>query len=108
MINIIFYNRKLGGSPKRITVSGHAGYATDGQDIVCAAVSALTINLANSIENLTDTVCDISSDDGLIDIVFGADVDEKCDLLIASYRLGIESIIKAYTSSFIKIETKEV
>lgn len=39
---------------RQITVSGHAGYAEKGHDIVCAAVSILIYNLQNSIERLTD------------------------------------------------------
>ena len=33
----------------RLTVDGHAGYAPAGQDIVCAAVSALTWTLAAAV-----------------------------------------------------------
>ena len=33
-----------------IIVKGHAGYAEAGQDIVCAAVSVLTITLINGLE----------------------------------------------------------
>ena len=33
---------------------GHADYAEDGDDIVCAAVSALTFNAVNSIEKFTE------------------------------------------------------
>ena len=37
---------------------GHADFSESGQDIVCAAVSALVINLVNSIERLTsDRTC---------------------------------------------------
>ena len=39
--------------PDSVTLSGHAGAAPYGQDIVCAAVSVLTINLYNSIRTLT-------------------------------------------------------
>lgn len=35
---------------RRITVSGHAGHAPAGQDIVCAAVSALMYALAGYLE----------------------------------------------------------
>ena len=35
-------------------VTGHAGYADSGYDIICAAVSVLTQNTVNSIEQLTD------------------------------------------------------
>ena len=38
----------------RLTVSGHAGYAASGEDIICAAVTALSGTLVKSIENLTD------------------------------------------------------
>ena len=33
---------------------GHAGYAEEGQDIVCAAVSALIITTVNSLEEFTE------------------------------------------------------
>ena len=33
-------------------ITGHAGYAEYGQDIVCAAVSVLALNMANSVERL--------------------------------------------------------
>ena len=32
---------------------GHAGYSENGQDVVCAAVSVLTINTVNAIEIFT-------------------------------------------------------
>ena len=37
----------------RITVSGHAGYAEAGKDIVCAGVTALTQSLVSSLIELT-------------------------------------------------------
>lgn len=33
----------------RVTVTGHAGYAPKGQDIVCAAASALVFALIGSL-----------------------------------------------------------
>ena len=38
---------------RSIECNGHAGFADYGNDIVCAAVSVLTINLINSIDNFT-------------------------------------------------------
>ena len=35
-------------------VFGHAGYAKEGEDIVCAAISILVINTMNAIESFTD------------------------------------------------------
>ena len=38
---------------KGIEINGHAGYAEYGQDVLCAAVSALALNMANSVEAFT-------------------------------------------------------
>ena len=35
-------------------LTGHADYAKSGRDIVCSAVSVLTVNTINSIERFTD------------------------------------------------------
>ena len=43
--------------------SGHAGYADKGQDIVCAAVSVLTINTVNSLEQFTEETFSLDSDE---------------------------------------------
>ena len=42
----------------RLTVSGHAGYAPKGQDIVCAAVSALVYALIGTLEE-TENVTEV-------------------------------------------------
>ena len=48
---------------------GHAGFSEEGQDIVCAAVSVLTINTLNAIEKFADDRTSLVSDEskGLID-----------------------------------------
>ena len=38
---------------------GHAGYAPAGEDIVCAAVSALIITTVNSIETFTEDAMEL-------------------------------------------------
>ena len=39
----------------QVIVSGHAGYAEEGKDIVCAGVSTLTNTLANIVQNWHDS-----------------------------------------------------
>lgn len=56
-------------SGKNITgfqISGHAGYAPSGQDIVCAAVSFLAISVVNSLELQLDIAGMEKSQDGFI------------------------------------------
>ena len=45
-------------SKNRLTVEGHAGYAPKGQDIVCAAVSALVYALIGTLEE-TENVAEV-------------------------------------------------
>ena len=41
--------RKSNGEYVGFSSKGHAGYADEGYDIICAAVSVLTVNTINSI-----------------------------------------------------------
>ena len=43
---------------------GHAEYANPGQDIVCAAVSALIITTVNSLEKFTEEQIEAEADEG--------------------------------------------
>lgn len=53
-----------------LTVDGHAGYAETGNDIICAAVSALAQGLAHSLDALTEDKISYRIRDGRIDIKY--------------------------------------
>ena len=59
---------------------GHAGFSEEGQDIVCAAVSVLTINTLNAIEKFADDRTSLVSD------------ESKAKLLLDAMVLGLEEI----------------
>lgn len=79
----------------KISVKGHAGYAPQGYDIVCSAVSALTQNLIHSIWELTNDLikCDVSP--GMVEIKFG-NLSERSKLLIDSFFVGISKVAEEY------------
>ena len=52
MTNITIYKR--GDLNIGFKVFGHSGYDESGKDIVCAGISALTINFINSVEEFMD------------------------------------------------------
>ena len=54
-----------------ISVLGHAGYAPQGQDIVCAAVTALTQTLIKAFESLTTDKITYEISLGRVDIHYG-------------------------------------
>jgi uncharacterized protein YsxB (DUF464 family) len=72
----------------KIQISGHANYAEEGKDIVCAGVTALTQTLVKSIEDLTENKieCDISP--GRADIKY-RNLSEKAKTLVDSFFIGI-------------------
>jgi uncharacterized protein YsxB (DUF464 family) len=78
-----------------ITVSGHAGYAPHGQDIVCAAVSVLANNLIASIEELTADSIEYEIDSGEIIIKF-RNLTDEASLLVSSFFVGVEAVAAAY------------
>jgi uncharacterized protein YsxB (DUF464 family) len=91
---------------KSIECNGHAGYADYGKDIVCAAVSVLTINLINSIDNLTEDEIIVSQDEdkGIIRFKFKDEPGHDSDLLVKSFELGVDSIFQQYGKKFLNIK----
>ena len=89
---------------------GHAEYADPGEDIVCAAVSALVINTINSIEQLVSDEFDIVTDQesGLIDFSLKDGYSKMSLLLIKSLVLGLQGIRKNYGNEYISLTFKEV
>ena len=110
MIRISFkYNGN--NDPIAFKCSGHAGYAAKGKDIVCAAVSVLTLNTVNSIEEFTDDdfLLDYNEDNGFMFFRFNDDTvpSEEALLLLKSLELGIKGIA-GENKGFIKLTEWEV
>lgn len=74
--------------PERIEISGHAGYAEPGKDIVCAGVTALTQTLIQSIENLTDDEIEYRISPGKVKVEY-RNLSEKSKTLVDSFFIGI-------------------
>ena len=83
----------------RVTVTGHAGYAPKGQDIVCAAASALVFALIGSLrqeENLREVVIR----PGYVMLCAGG----ACAAEFALVRCGLEQLQARY-GEFVSVET---
>ncbi|MDO4343487.1 MAG: ribosomal-processing cysteine protease Prp [Eubacteriales bacterium] len=99
---------KKSGQYQGFECVGHAGYAEDGYDIICAAVSALTVNAANSIETFTRDPITCTSGDGLVKVSLTERVSEKTKLLLDSMIFGLQNIQKSYGNEYLEIVFKEV
>ena len=96
-----------------IQMLGHAGSADDhqeGQDIVCAAVSALTFNMANSVEQFTGDSFEVDQEEktGAFSFRFTSEISSGSQLLINSLVFGLQDIEEEYGEPYIKIRFKEV
>ena len=91
-------------------VSGHARFARYGRDIVCAAVSVLSLNTINSIEKFTEDPFKTEQSDGDLKFKLTGPCSEQTQLLLDSYQLGIDAIAESYGGRYVKvyIRTKEV
>ena len=96
-------------SYKGFICEGHAGYADSGNDIVCAGISAIAINTVNSLEQLTKAHLEVKSrsEDGYLSCRFKEPLDEKQKLLMDSFVLGIQQIVKSYGSQKALFKTKK-
>lgn len=79
-----------------IKVSGHANYAEDGKDIVCAGVTALTQTLIRSLEELVGDEVEYEISPGRVDIHYG-DLSEEGKLLVDSFFIGIYQIASEFS-----------
>ena len=72
---------------------GHAGYAEEGEDIVCAAISILTINTMNAIETFTDADVSLEADEEIGFIEYRIDEPTKeTSLLLDTMVLGLQTM----------------
>ncbi|MDY4999603.1 MAG: ribosomal-processing cysteine protease Prp [Lachnospiraceae bacterium] len=108
MTEVVFLMSK--GKYKGFSLSGHAEYASFGKDIVCAAVSMLTNNVFNSIERLTEDEFTGYADEKKAEfsLNFVDEPSHDANLLVDSFRLGIESIADAYGSKYVSVKIQEV
>ena len=96
-----------------IQMTGHAGLAenpADGQELVCAAVSALVINMANSVEHFTEDSFETEEEEesGTFHFRFTSSMSSESQLLMNSLVLGLQDIEEEYGEPYIKIRFKEV
>lgn len=93
-----------------IEITGHAGYAEYGQDVICAAVSVLALNMANSVEQFTDDHFEgsVAEDGGNFTFSFPDSISSESQLLMKSLILGLQNIQRDYGAEYINFRFREV
>lgn len=91
-------------------VEGHAQYDEPGKDLVCAAVSAITVGTVNSIEKLTGVLPISEMERGLLDVTLPGgnaplnETGKQVQLLLESMLVMLQTIEETY-GDYITIET---
>ena len=76
---------------------GHAGYAQAGSDIVCAAVSALSITCCNSLQSIAGIEPQITEKDGVLSVhVAPAQQSHDVQVILGVFEQGIGDIAASY------------
>ena len=110
MIRIVAYrdnqSRWVGFS-----AAGHSGYAEEGSDIVCAAVSALTITCVNSLDALLGVTPEIEGgEDGrlkaMVTIPADTETAGRVQLLFDSLMLGLKQMAEDWPK-YVKLSIQE-
>jgi len=101
--------RSGSGRILRFQVSGHAGYASAGSDIVCAGVSAVAVGSVNAVEKLTGIMLKAEMRDGWLaaELPDGLDPEreQKVQLLLEGMVAQLETIAEDY-GKYVKIQER--
>jgi len=90
-------------------ITGHAGYAPHGRDIVCAAVSALAQATVLGLEEFLSRKPAVEMCKGKLCCQLAQDLSlqerERAQAILGTLKLGLQAIKESY-SSYIKIEIR--
>ncbi|NMA17729.1 MAG: ribosomal-processing cysteine protease Prp [Clostridiaceae bacterium] len=88
-------------------MTGHSGYATSGQDIVCAGVSAIAQTAIGSLQELAAMNPDYRLDDGHIacHVTYPEDAEHALigSSLMESVRIGCIQIQDSYGKTYLTV-----
>ena len=116
MTKVVFY--RSGGVFYGFEECGHSGYGESGNDILCAALSAMTMLIINTVEVAYASDIDYSIDEGATRVVVRAksalpeyEEDERKRYAISglfmSYFYQLNDLVEEYYD-FLEVEVKDI
>ncbi len=108
MTKVVF--EKQGGRYTGFEASGHAFYASKGNDIVCASISVLLINTVNAITEINREEYELASDEeeGILIFRVLSEKKESTETLFEALVMGLKGIREEYGKKYLEISEKEV
>ena len=87
-------------------ISGHSGYADEGEDIVCSAVSSAAYMTANTLTEIVGIKADITLDDGHMKFT-SVDCTSEVQTIYKGLALHLNALAEQY-NRYILCEEKTV
>lgn len=91
------------GGATGFTLSGHAGSAPAGEDIVCAAVSSAAYMAANTVTEVLRLTPSITERDGLLSLRLTGEQADAAQMILQGLWLHITALSEQYPD-FIQVE----
>jgi len=107
----VFIRRNRHGEIAEFQIEGHAGYGEPGEDVVCAAVSAISIGMINAVEVVLGIRLPAEvKEDGFLRCRLPAIDDEamrgKVQLLLEAMTAALQSVAAEY-GEYVQIRTDQ-
>ena len=94
MIRVTLHQK--GGALTGFECRGHAGYAEAGRDVVCAAVSALTITCVNALETVAGVKPLVRAAEGRMLLALPKGAGRDAQVILLSLRQGLRDLQDQY------------
>lgn len=89
-------------------VSGHTEFANEGEDIVCAAISALSMNALNGLTDVVGILVGYEVRDGYLECILPAEISEEerksANVLLEALVLSFKNLEEQYREYITIIE----
>lgn len=108
MTKVVF--TKSLGKLVSFNISGHTGFDEANEDVVCSAISAISLTIANGITEILKIDMECIVKDGFLSGDVGKlsfEEIDKCQVLLETMLLALENI-KINYSDYIKVKIEEV
>lgn len=80
-------------------VKGHSGFAENGKDIVCAAVSSAAIMSANTVTDVMNLPAQVEQDDGYLKFTMRSDEAQMAQDILRGLEFHFNELSKVYPSN---------
>ncbi len=104
MITVRFYVKK---ETVGFEMSGHSGYAEEGRDIICSAVSSCAYMTANTLTEIVGLNPEIEVKDGYMKLVLNDTEASKVQDILNGFMLHINALADEYPE-YIACKTRNI